>query len=284
MIVSLFRILAALVALLVAGIAQAAPSEGATETVEQALCRLIEGSAKARGLPVPFLTRLIWRESSFRAGVTSAKGAQGIAQFMPGTASERKLSDPFDPEQAIPAAAALIADLGARFGSIGLAAAAYNAGPTRVKDFLAGSGSLPSETRDYVAFVTGHPVEDWTSGLAEAAGVMAAAAEGDCLTTVAAIRATAPDDSPLGRASLPWGVHLTGGLGRDSQLAAYGRIQQRFAGVIGGYQPTLLPVRIGGARPKKWYQVRIAFADRRSATRLCGKLRAAGGDCLVTRN
>jgi soluble lytic murein transglycosylase-like protein len=79
------------------------------ETVGQAICRLVESSARARGLPIPFLTRLIWQESSFRTTAISPVGAQGIAQFMPGTAKERGLADPFDPEQAIPAAASLFA-------------------------------------------------------------------------------------------------------------------------------------------------------------------------------
>jgi soluble lytic murein transglycosylase-like protein len=77
-------------------------------------------------------------------------GAQGIAQFMPGTAQERGLADPFDPEQAIPAAASLLRDLSQRFGNLGLAAAAYNGGPNRVSAWLAGNGSLPAETQDYV--------------------------------------------------------------------------------------------------------------------------------------
>ncbi|MFD0936816.1 lytic transglycosylase domain-containing protein, partial [Methylobacterium trifolii] len=135
---------ALLATLLLATPAAALPSEGATETVEQALCRLIDGSAKARGLPIPFLTRLIWRESSFRVGVVSPAGAQGVAQFMPGTARERGLTDPFDPEQAIPHAAHLLADLKRQFGNLGLAAAAYNGGATRVTNWLAGSGGLPA--------------------------------------------------------------------------------------------------------------------------------------------
>ncbi|WP_336485557.1 lytic transglycosylase domain-containing protein [Methylobacterium nigriterrae] len=155
---------AALGALLLAAPASAAPSEGATETVEQALCRLIEGSARTQGLPVPFLTRLIWRESSFRVGVVSPAGAQGVAQFMPGTARERGLVDPFDPEQAIPHAAHLLADLRRQFGNLGLAAAAYNGGPTRVSNWLAGSGDLPAETRAYVYAITGQPAEDWRGG------------------------------------------------------------------------------------------------------------------------
>ncbi|MFG1423907.1 transglycosylase SLT domain-containing protein [Roseixanthobacter liquoris] len=142
-----------------------APSAEAAggESVDQALCRLIEDAARREALPAAFLTRLIWRESSFRSHVVSSKGAQGIAQFMPGTAAERGLKNPFDPEAALPAAASLLADLQRRFGNLGLAAAAYNAGPARVDAFLAGRSGLPSETRLYVRLITGRSAEDWAA-------------------------------------------------------------------------------------------------------------------------
>src|SRR3954467_6103983 len=121
----------------------------ATETLDQALCRLIESSARSEGLPAGFFTRVIWRESSFRTDVTSRAGAQGVAQFMPGTAAERGLANPFDPEQAIPESARLLSDLRQRFGNLGLAAAAYNGGPTRVASWLAGRDEVRPETRQY---------------------------------------------------------------------------------------------------------------------------------------
>jgi hypothetical protein len=140
-----------------------APAEGAggTESVAQAICRLIDNSARAQRLPVEFFTRLIWQESSFRTGAVSSAGAQGIAQFMPGTAAERGLLDPFDPEQAIPKSAELLRDHVNRFGNIGLAAAAYNGGPGRVANWLAERGGLPEETRNYVYRITGRSAEDW---------------------------------------------------------------------------------------------------------------------------
>jgi Transglycosylase SLT domain len=112
-------------------------------------------------MPIAFLTRLIWQESTFRPNTISPAGAQGIAQFMPKMADERGLANPFDPEEAIPKSAELLADLKQRFGNLGLAAAAYNAGPARVANWLAGHGNLPAETRDYVLTITRHPVEDW---------------------------------------------------------------------------------------------------------------------------
>ncbi len=146
-----------------AGSAKAATlvGTGGGETVQQALCRLIDASARAQSLPVEFFTRLIWQESSFRTGVVSSAGAQGVAQFMPGTAAERGLLDPFDPEQAIPASARLLRAHVDQFGNIGLAAAAYNGGPGRVANWLFDKGGLPEETRSYVVRITGRSAEDW---------------------------------------------------------------------------------------------------------------------------
>ncbi|MBB3773959.1 hypothetical protein FHS55_004605 [Angulomicrobium tetraedrale] len=144
--------------------AKTAAAPGAQgESVEQALCRIIEGAAGRHALPVEFFTRLIWRESAFRAGAVSPKGAQGIAQFMPGTAAERGLANPFDPEAALPASAALLAELRERFGNLGLAAAAYNAGPARIERWLSGQGGLPLETQDYLIFITGRAAEEWAT-------------------------------------------------------------------------------------------------------------------------
>jgi hypothetical protein len=64
----------------------------------------------------------------------SPAGAQGIAQFMPGTAAQYGLDDPFDAPAAIDAQAHLMSDLLEEFaGSVSLALAAYNAGPAAVE-------------------------------------------------------------------------------------------------------------------------------------------------------
>ena len=95
---------------------------------------------------------MIWQESRFQPGVVgprtrSGGGAQGIAQFMPRTAAERGLLDPFDPVQALPKSAEFLRELADQFGNLGLAAAAYNAGPQRVRDWLSGRRTLPAEHR-----------------------------------------------------------------------------------------------------------------------------------------
>src|SRR5215813_8710335 len=130
------------------------------------ICQLIESAAAANGLPVDFFARVIWEESRFRPDAVgpltrSGHKAQGIAQFMPMTAAERLLRDPFDPAQALPKSAEFLRDLRAQFGNLGLAAAAYNAGPQRVRDWLAGKRTLPAETQKYVRNVTGRSAQEW---------------------------------------------------------------------------------------------------------------------------
>jgi hypothetical protein len=130
------------------------------------ICDALVRSALSNDLPVPFFIRLLYQESTFRPAAISSAGALGIAQFMPETAANRRLDNPFDPAQAIPASAKLLRDHYRRFGNLGLAAAAYNAGPRRVDDWRARKGPMPQETQDYVKAITGFPVESWTMPLA----------------------------------------------------------------------------------------------------------------------
>ena len=74
------------------------------------------------------LAAQLMAESGFNPEAVSPAGAQGIAQFMPGTAAGYGLRDPFDPVAAIDAQAHLMSDLLRRFHSVPLALAAYNAG------------------------------------------------------------------------------------------------------------------------------------------------------------
>ena len=127
------------------------------------ICETLAGAAHSNDLPAPFFIRLLYQESGFRPGTVSSAGAEGIAQFMPETSADRGLDNPYDPVQAIAAAARLLRDLAHRFGNLGLAAAAYNAGPKRIQDWLAKKGPLPQETKDYVKSITGRPAENWTA-------------------------------------------------------------------------------------------------------------------------
>jgi len=308
---SVSRVLSPLLTALVALPALAGPALAVaspeSETVEQALCRLIEGSARAQNLPVPFLTRLIWRESSFRVGVVSPVGAQGVAQFMPGTAKERGLADPFDPEQAIPHAAHFLSDLKRQFGNLGLAAAAYNGGAGRVTAWLAGSGGLPAETRAYVIAITGRPAEDWrsaaatveTEGAAKKGGETAQAkparptGEGTapeaqtCLQVTATLRLPSRGDRfalPIeGGPAAPWGVQLAGNFSKSLALASFSRTRSLYASVIGETRPMIIGTRLRFRGTRTFYRIRIGAQSRGAADTLCGRIRQAGGACMVLR-
>lgn len=135
------------------------------------VCEALASAAEVNEVPAPFLIRLIWQESGFKQNVISPAGAIGVAQFMPTTAAENGLDDPFNPLQAVRASARLLRDLIKQFGNVGLAAAAYNAGPRRVQDWLDKRGKLPQETQDYVEHITGKKAEQWKIKTASAAPI-----------------------------------------------------------------------------------------------------------------
>src|SRR6266478_882417 len=154
--------------LAIPGVVQNTAENGRDTDTREAMCLMIESAARANGLPLEFFARVIWQESRFQSDAVgpvtrSGQRAQGIAQFMPGTASERRLLDPFDPVQALPKSAEFLSELRSQFGNLGLAAAAYNAGPRRVQEWLAGTGPMPQETRNYVVAITGSTVEEWAA-------------------------------------------------------------------------------------------------------------------------
>ncbi len=114
---------------------------------------ILARAAQRWNVSAALLAAQLYAESNFNPFAESPAGAQGIAQFMPGTAEALGLDDPFDAEQAIAAQARLMRDLLRRFASVPLALAAYNAGPAPVAACMC----IPPypETRGYVARILG---------------------------------------------------------------------------------------------------------------------------------
>jgi hypothetical protein len=113
----------------------------------------ISRAAQRWNVGAALLAAQLYQESHFNPFATSSAGAQGLAQFMPDTARDYNLADPFDGDAAILAQAHLMHDLLAQFGSVPLALAAYNAGPRPVS----ACGCIPPipETVSYVASILG---------------------------------------------------------------------------------------------------------------------------------
>ena len=270
----------------------AAPAPPAPANVRESVCLIIESAARANDLPLEFFARVIWQESRFRPDAVgpvtrSGQRAQGIAQFMPGTAAERGLLDPFDPVQALPKSAEFLRDLRRQFGNLGLAAAAYNAGPQRVRDWLAGARTLPAETRNYVLAITGLPAEDWArSGNREPEQP----ARPNCAQLMAMLT-RAPNafvEKLTERVNLvavaPWGVQLSANFSRDKALASYAALARRYGEILAGRDPSLLTTTLRRPTAPTFYQVRVGADTRAAAEGQCGSIRRVGGACLVLRN
>jgi soluble lytic murein transglycosylase-like protein len=247
------------------------------------VCALIATQADVHALPRDFLARLIWKESRFNADAVSPAGAEGIAQFMPGTAKLRGLEDSFDIGQAIPASAAYLADLRRAYGNLGLAAAAYNAGENRVSRWLASGGFLPIETEDYVIDILGEPVDNFTDRSHQATNRPLEPGKGfdqACRDLPVILRTTVPMSSVNLK---PWGIQVAGNFRRSAAIRHWQRVRDRFPKLLAGYDIVVSRVRTPIGR-RGIYAVRIGADDRRTANEICTKLRSVGGACVVLRN
>jgi soluble lytic murein transglycosylase-like protein len=110
---------------------------------------LVGQAAKREEVDAGLLHSVIQQESGFRPCAVSAKGAMGLMQLMPATATQLGVDDPFNPQQNVDAGARFLKQLLATYGGdASLALAAYNAGSAKVSD----AGGIPfiPETVDYV--------------------------------------------------------------------------------------------------------------------------------------
>ena len=235
------------------------------------ICGALAAAAAQNDLPTDFFARLIWQESRFDPAAVSRAGAQGVAQFMPATANWRGLSNPFDPLEAIAHSARLLRDLRREFGNLGLAAAAYNAGSGRVRDWLAGRRALPGETRAYVRIVTGYPPEQWV-GASAGMGEMQSEKPVPCREIAGLVARTPP---PASKPTPVWGVELVGGPTDETALAAYRRLEQKYASILGGRQTYVVHHGLGRGS-MGWAHVHVGADDRPSAQKLCADLLGAG--------
>jgi len=263
-----------------------------SETTES-VCLLIESAAVANGLPIEFFARMMWRESHYNPNALgplthSGQRAQGIGQFMPGTTAERRLLDPFNPVEALSKSAAFLSELRGQFGNLGLAAAAYNAGPQRVRDWLAGRRKLPRETSNYVWAVSGRSAEDWAAAGPGNLNQKSPPAPPCKDLTVIVKREPNTFVAELERrlsegAASPWGVQLSAGFSRSKALAHYAAIERKYRVVLAGYDPMIIH-SLPSSGLSDFYQVRIGAQTRDEANGLCARLHAAGGHCMVLRN
>ena len=248
------------------------------------VCAAIETYAKHFSLPEGFLARLIWQESRFDPRAISPVGAQGIAQFMPGTARLRALRDPFDPAEALAKSAEYLRFLEQKFGNLGLAAAAYNGGEGRISRFLTGGG-VAGETRAYVSIITGRPVDSWLGEAIEPADYALSPErpfQDACIEMAKAV--PMPTLGPKAGEWQPWGVLLAQNFSQDIARAAFVRAQSRFPDLLESKDLLLITTRNLSLGTRTRYSAQIGFPERKAAQEFCAKLQAQGGNCIVQKN
>jgi hypothetical protein len=272
---------------------EAPPADNSTAATANAstICQMVASAAAANGLPFEFFARVIWQESRFRSDIVgpitrTGQRAQGIAQFMPMTAAERLLHDPFDPVQALPKSAEFLRELRAQFGNLGLAAAAYNAGPQRVRDWLAGKRTLPSETQIYVRNVTGRSAQEWARPDQKSLTVTIPT-EMSC-AEIQTAKLVAKPQSPSAvvqpKPMSDWGVQLVGDRSEIKALTVYRQLQKKHEAILGGYEPVVIRTTVKVSAVPIWSRVRVGAVSREAAQTLCSRLRAVGENCLVQHN
>jgi hypothetical protein len=249
------------------------------------VCRTIERLADEWSLPSGYFARLIWQESRFDANAVSPAGAEGIAQFMPGTARIRGLRNSYNPAAALAKSAEYLRFLTRKFGNLGLAAAAYNSGEGRTARFLNGSGYMPGETEDYVQIVTGYDVVSWLNDPPKDADYSLEKEtpfQDACLklAKTRTINTFEFEPAPF----QPWGVQLAADFRRTVAKRIFDRVQKRYSSIIGDERPMIIAKRNASFGTRLRYRAQIGRETQKEAIALCKQLQKAGGVCMVMRN
>lgn len=101
---------------------------------------------------------------------------------------------------------------------------------------------------------------------------------------IAALRRGAAPRTVGETAFAPWGVQLAGNFSKAVALASFERTREKYRAIVGDAEPFVLTSRLGGRGASPFFRVRLPAATQADTQRLCAKLHAAGGDCVVLRS
>ncbi|MBP1861030.1 lytic transglycosylase domain-containing protein [Rhizobium herbae] len=249
------------------------------------ICTALGHFAETNALPPDFFARLIWKESLFRPDAVSPKGAEGIAQFIPSTAKLRGLSNSFDALEALGKSAEYLDALRDRFGNLGLAAAAYNAGEGGLGTFLA-TGNLPYETRAYVLAITAHPVEEWKDNPPASLDLRLDKDKSfyDACTALAGKRRLKEVEFEEEGTWAPWGAQLSAHFQKSVAERLFLATVSRMPSPLNSEKPLIQRERNRAFGTRLRYTARIGRQTRAEADAVCTEIRKGGGACIVFKN
>jgi hypothetical protein len=167
-----------------------------------------------------------------------------------------------------------------------LAAAAYNAGEERIRDWLAGKRGLPLETQDYVAFITGQAAEAWREAAANHA-IPSLGGKGSfadqCIALASRQVSLRASGVRIGKPQ-PWGVLLAADFNEAKALAMFKRLKLRFPGVLQDANPMVVHKRNLSRGSRRMALVMVGAKTQSAAQDLCQRYGAAGLPCVVRKN
>lgn len=249
------------------------------------ICTALGHFAETNALPPDFFARLIWKESLFRPDAVSPKGAEGIAQFIPSTAKLRGLNNSFDALEALGKSAEYLDVLRDRFGNLGFAAAAYNAGEGGLSAFLS-TGNLPSETRAYVLAITAHPIEEWRDNPPQTLDLRLDKDKSfyDACTALADKRRLKEVEFEEEGAWAPWGAQLSAHFQKSVAQRLFLATVSRMPSPLNAEKPLIQRERNRAFGNRLRYTARIGRETRAEADTVCTQIRKTGGACIVFKN
>jgi hypothetical protein len=158
-----------------------------------------------------------------------------------------------------------------------------------VRDWIAGRGGLPVETRNYVIAITGRSADEWAAGNRDHNDV-APTKKTSCGELIAMLKEQqSPFVSELERrvregAARPWGVELSAEFVQDRVLVAYATAEKTYRTILETRDPIIIASRFRSRGTHTFYQVRVGADTRAGVDTLCAALHKAGATCLVLRN
>lgn len=248
-------------------------------------CNAIQAFAQHYALDPNFFARLIWQESRFDPNALSPAGAQGIAQFMPHTATRRGLKDSYNPAEALDQSARYLAEMAVRFGNLGLAAVGYNGGERRAKALIDGTGGLAQETVDYVRIITGVPYPNWLEDPTPSPDLrLSKTLPFDKACFDLAQNRRMSELKQFKPRQKPWGIQMAFGISKSAAREKFTKMTRSCARLVNDEKPDMV-FRKSRASPKGgYYMARLGRFDRKEAMRDCASFRKSGCICKVYKN